>query len=546
MDREGRYQLVNTSIEELFGLPKEKIEGRHIEDVLDDEIASRIAERNEQVIETESGHTFEEQFTFQKEEHTFLTTYLPYHEDGEFMGTCVIARDITERKAMRDELEHQALYDSLTHLPNRALFEDRLEQAARRSKRLEKTFAVAYVDLDDFKVVNDSFGHPAGDRLLKRVADRLCKAIREEDTVARIGGDEFMLLLEGIESRRDLEIVGERLRGTFTPPFEVEGVDVHLSASIGFAYPDTPCWGGGEVEEGHLEQLVRIADRAMYDIKASGKTSWQIFDVSERDSAGGRIHRENEIRRAIQDDEFVAHYQPIYRLADGSIAAAEVLARWRDPDDGFVSPGRFIPIAEQSALIAKLGEAIFECACRDFAGLQLREDAETFHLFVNLSPRQVESYESMERLVEMARNDAPESLKFHFEVTETDLLENYEQVRRLQDEGFGILVDDFGTGHSSLSRFKRMPVDGLKLDMEFVHGMLDSPVDAAIVETITELGLRLDIPVIAEGIETEGQLQMLKDIDCTAAQGYHLARPQPFDEVSELLSRELTPLGLRE
>jgi len=534
-DAEGRYQLVNESFEHLVGASESEIIGKTAEEVFGSEIGREIRRRGRKTMEAGAIRSYEERVGTEEFQRTFLTTAIPIGEGEEVEGMIGISRDITERKRMQENLERMALYDQLTELPNRALFHDRLEQAIERVRRRGTPFAVGFVDLDDFKAVNDSFGHAAGDELMRKVASRLQASVRSEDTLARVGGDEFILLVEAVDDRKILELVADRLRERFEPPFGIKESEVHVSVSIGFAFPSEEALAEGDFEL-DVESLIRTADRAMYDAKRVAGTSWRVFAPSSEGTSSRRIQRANRIREGIDQGEFFPHYQPIYRLGDRSVVAVEVLARWEHPERGLVSPGKFIPLAEQSELIGDLGEAVLRRACREFSRAEMAgPEPGPLKLYVNLSPRQIERRDAVDRLVEVLGTEAPEFVEICFEVTETELLEHRIHVVALIDEGFDIIVDDFGTGYSSLSRIKEMPIDGLKLDMGFVHGITEATADAAIAETVIRLAELLEIPVVAEGIETQAQFARLAEMACDAGQGYWLARPQPFADLASLL-----------
>lgn len=532
-DLEGCYELVNEAFQELVGRAESDIIGRTAREVFGEETGGAIRQREQEIVEAGRVRTYEETIASEEGEKTFLTTSIPIREAGEVAGVVGISRDITERKRMEEHLEQLALYDQLTELPNRTLFADRLEQAVERAERRGTPFAVGFLDLDDFKAVNDSFGHAFGDALMRKVARRLEASVRSEDTVARIGGDEFVMLIEAVDQRDVLDLLGGRLRDQFEPPFEVRGEEVHLSASIGFAYPDDEQWESGEFDY-EIEALTRTADQAMYEGKSVGGTTWRVFSPSEKDGRSQRIQRANRIRQGIEDGEFVAHFQPICQLAGESLLGFEVLARWERPDEGLVPPVEFIPLAEQSNLICELGEEIVRQAGRAFReGNEGMGGDENLKLFVNLSTRQLEHSRAVERLIATVGEEVPEDLEVCFEVTETGLLEYRADVAKLRDQGFEVLVDDFGTGYSSLSRIKEMPVDGLKLDMEFVHGIGEQEADRAIAETVVQLGKLLDLPVIAEGIETPEQFEALVEMGCEAGQGFYLAKPKAYERLSK-------------
>jgi diguanylate cyclase (GGDEF)-like protein/PAS domain S-box-containing protein len=528
-DLEGRLQFLNETYAELIGAPHTSLVGRTERDLFEQhDIEHHVVSRRADD-ETNGVERLEEVLKSEGTRRVFLTMKLPFEEDGEAIGTIWIRRDITERKRAKKKLEHQATHDNLTGLPNRALFRKQLSEAVNAGR----PFAIGFVDLDDFKAVNDSFGHTCGDSLLERVAERLTNVLRDDDMIARVGGDEFTCLLEDIEALEHLNTVAERICEVFEPPFDVEGAHLHLSASIGFARLKRK-----QLEDDafvvHAESLRRAADRAMYRAKNQPGTSWETFDPSSRGERFEQIQRENRIRTGIRREEFVPYYQPMFHLDDGSPAALEVLARWQHPDRGMVSPGDFIPVAERSALIGDLCASLVEQTCRNaerWANVyEIDEDAP---VFFNLSPVQISRESAVDTLLRGLETWNESDLPIGFEVTETNLLKYFEHIQKLRDAGHSIFVDDFGTGYSSFSRLRELEVDGFKLDMQFVLGMLEDDANAALVETMVDLGNRLDIPVVAEGIENEEQLERLRAIDCPIGQGFHLSRPMDFETMLE-------------
>ena len=441
-----------------------------------------------------------------------------------------LASELSDKTSV---LEHLALYDQLTELPNRALLEDRVEQAIERAKRRQTPFALAFIDLDDFKSINDSLGHAAGDELLRQSATRLREVFRGEDTVARLGGDEFVVLVEAVDERSILDSIGGRLRSRFEPAFRIADTEVYLSVSVGFAYPSPD--QVGEAGGLGIENLMQTADEAMYEAKRTTGTSWRIFEFTSDREPSRRIQRRNRIRRGAEADEFVPYYQPILELETRRVVGLEMLTRWHHPEHGCVGPGEFIELAEQTDLICTLGQSVAERACRQFDSTRdLPLSADPLRLFVNLSPRQVEHPDAADRLIEVFDRELPDRLQVCFEITEGELLEHHDRILEIRERGCEIVIDDFGTGYSSLSRLKQLPVDGLKLDMEFIHGLTESTADRAIVASVLQLGGTLDLSVIAEGIETDAQLEALAGLGCQFGQGFLFARPQPFDHLSEL------------
>ncbi len=449
-----------------------------------------------------------------------------------------IIRDITERKEFEDQLERRALHDPLTELPNRALFWDRLENAIGRAARHGEALAVLFMDLDRFKVINDGFGHIAGDRLLAAVASRLQAAVRYPDTVARFGGDEFIVLIESLADPDELRRVADRIVEVFKVPFTLSGQQVHVSTSIGM----TMSWAGevgGETGREWGEELVRRADRAMYRAKSQPGTGVVLYDPALDEERRDTMHRETELRQAIESPQFVLHYQPIVRLDEGRIVALEALARWEHPERGLLEPGHFLALAEETGLIVPLGELLLETACRQVADWNRTVARERpLFLHLNVSPRQFESPGFVGMLADVLdRTDLDRGL-VELEITEHLVFHYRERTTELRELGVGISVDDFGTGYSSLSYVKHLAADVLKIDQDFVHGIDTDIRDRAIVKMILSLAETLELDVVAEGIETAAQLEHLRELGCGWGQGYFFAHPQSAEDCARMLEAD--------
>ncbi len=431
--------------------------------------------------------------------------------------------DITERKDMEQQLLHDALHDTLTGLPNRALFMDRLEQQLKRSQRQGGyLFAVLFLDLDRFKVVNDSVGHLIGDKLLIEIGRRLEKSIAPTDTVARLGGDEFTILLEDISNKSQAILVAESIYQTLTFPFHIQGYELFTTASIGIALSSH----GYEKPE----DILRDADLTMYSAKEQGKARYEVFDYSLRDRALQRLELETDLRRALDRGEFEVYYQPITSLALGTLSGFEALARWNHPLKGAIGPADFIPVCEETGLIIPLGNWLLEEACKTARSWQLKyPEHPPIKMSVNLSAQQFREpqlVDEVERIL-AATNLAGKFLKL--EITESVLIDNLEMVTEiilsLRKQEIQFSIDDFGTGYSSLSYLHRFPVDTIKIDRSFVSQMQADGENSAIVKAIITLAHMLNMDVIAEGIETTSQLAQLKLLQCEYGQGFFFSRP---------------------
>ncbi|MBN1615127.1 MAG: EAL domain-containing protein [Deltaproteobacteria bacterium] len=440
--------------------------------------------------------------------------------------------DISARKRAEEQLLHDAFYDALTGLPNRALFMDRLGNALKRTKRVQGyTCAVFFLDLDRFKVINDSLGHAVGDAVLVETARRLEKFIRQSDTAARLGGDEFVMLFENIRDVESARMLAERIRHAFTSPFYLGDAEVFSTASIGIAL--------GSSDYSNAEDLLRDADITMYQAKALGRGRYELFDPSMRLQAVALLHLETDLRAALERGEFQIHYQPIVALKDNRITGMEALLRWQHPQRGCIFPLDFIPLAEETGLIVPIGEWVLRMACS-----QLRawydEGIESLHMAVNISGVQLRSpgFADMVKTVIGETGIRPECLEL--ELTETILMDHskttVDELLRLKSLGVHISIDDFGTGYSSLNYLQSFPVDTLKIDRSFIDKLVSNGEQEKIVGTILSLGKSLGLDVVAEGIETAEQLTKLKTIDCRKGQGFFFSKPMEEKAVRPLLA----------
>jgi diguanylate cyclase (GGDEF)-like protein/PAS domain S-box-containing protein len=442
----------------------------------------------------------------------------------------------TMARQLRDaqqDLSHQAMHDSLTGLPNRALLHDRIEQATNRVHRRESIVALMFVDLDDFKDVNDTLGHPVGDALLQVVGARLLAELRDVDTASRTGGDEFAVLIEDLRDEGEAIAVAERIRAAVGAPYEVNGTVLRPQASIGVT----------TTRDGHetVADLLRNADIAMYAAKRAGKDRCQPFVDSMHTDALERATLERALREAILHDELTLHYQPEIDLENGRVAGAEALIRWHHPELGMLPPIKFIPLAEETGIIVPLGQWVLQKACAQLVEWQ-REDPDRYRDFtmnVNLSIRQLERPSIVADVRQALEDSGLNPRHLILELTESmlaggeDLLERLHELRGL---GVGIAVDDFGTGYSSLAYLRRFPLDVLKIDRSFVAGIAARHVDATLASTIIELGRMLGLTTVAEGIEEEDQLELLRQLGCSMGQGFLFAKPLPASELAQLVA----------
>ena len=451
-------------------------------------------------------------------------------------GIVATFHDVTERKDFEKQLQHQAFHDALTGLPNRTLLSDRLEHALARTRRQRNRVAVLFVDLDNFKVVNDSLGHEAGDQLLTAVAERLQGCIRAGDTVARLGGDEFVLLLEEVQGTQEVTCAAERVVEALAAPVVLAGRDVFTAGSIGIAI--------SQGAEESADSLLRDADTAMYQAKTTGKGRFVVFDRSMSERALERLELEAELRRAIEQGELRLHYQPIVQLDTGQISEMEALVRWQHPTRGLVPPAKFIPIAEETGLIMPLGEWVLEEACRQaMMWLEENPDDPPLIISVNLSARQLQQDDLVERVTHILAKTGIDPARVKLEITESVMMADTQAIiprlEALRALGVRFAVDDFGTGYSSLNYLSMLPIDTLKIDRAFVERLLKSGEHHAIVQAIIQMAKTLHLDVTSEGIETAEQLRLLQSMDCARGQGFYFARPLTQTAVRTMLSSGL-------
>ena len=443
--------------------------------------------------------------------------------------------NITRQKEVEEQLLHQAFHDGLTGLPNRALFMDRLTHALRRlDRKPDATLGLLFLDVDRFKVVNDSLGHSLGDELLRAVARRIQRSVRPGDTVARLGGDEFTILVEDVEGVEGVIRVSDRIQAALAEPFDLATHRVFASASVGVVMR-TP--GYREPEE-----LLRDADLAMYRAKNRGRNRHEVFTPQMHSRAMKLMELESALRGALERDEFRLHYQPIVKLSDGSLEGFEALIRWEHPTRGLVSPADFLPVAEESGLIVPIGEWVLREACRQAAEWSLLSpEAARLHMSVNLSGRQLMSPTLIEDVRSALQDSGLDPALLTLEITENVVMEQAaeatELLQRIKDLGVRLHMDDFGTGYSSLAYLRRFPLDTLKIDRSFVNDMSADNDDGAIVRAIITLAHTLKLDVIAEGIEQPEQIEQLRALGCRHGQGYHFSRPLPADDAAQWVRR---------
>jgi diguanylate cyclase (GGDEF)-like protein/PAS domain S-box-containing protein len=520
------------SAETLLGYEAGELDGRRLSDLVHHEARAELVELAARVqASPDTPARFECRLLHADGSHRMFEAILDnLLDDTSVRGIVFTAHDVTERNALELQLTHQAFHDGLTNLANRALFVDRLNHALERTQRNETTAAVLFVDLDDFKTVNDSLGHAAGDELLELVARRLREAVRPTDTPARFGGDEFAVLVEDLTSKPDAIEIANRLLDRIAGQIELQGTNIVASASIGIAFAEPGQTPG---------DLLRNADAAMYTAKSGGKGRWEIFDPGMRKAALKRLELHAELKRAVEEGEFAVHYQPVVRLATGEITGFEALARWQHPQRGLVEPGAFIPTLEETELIVALGSQVLERACRAAA----RWQAEDVSVSVNLSARQLRSPDIVREVDDVLRATGLEPGRLVLEITESMLMEDATRtIRRLEslkEIGVVLAIDDFGTGYSSLEYLRKFPVDVLKIAKPFVDGVGIDPAASRLAKAILGIGETLGLTTVGEGIELPEQRDGLRRLGCVYGQGWLFARAMPEADAAAALGPAL-------
>lgn len=457
-----------------------------------------------------------------------------FDADGKRKGILGIRRDVSEQKQAYTKIHYLANYDALTGLPNRALFQNRLQQAIAQAKRSERLLAVFFLDLDRFKVVNEALGHQTGDRLLKAATKRLAACITADDVIARLGGDEFALIQTQVAHVNDATALAQQLIDAFSRPFLLDGQEIHTSISIGITiYP---------FDDSDPDHLLKNADMAMYRAKREGRSQYHFYTADMNTQTQTRMTLEKDLRRALARREFLLNYQPQVDLGSGRIMGMEALLRWQKPGRGMVSPAEFIPVAEDSGLILPIGEWVLREAC---AQNKIWQDAglPPLRVTINISARQFgpNGGSVVDTVDQVLRETGLAPAYLELELTESLIMANPEHaavvLHQLKEMGVGLAIDDFGTGYSSLSYLKRFPIDKLKIDRSFVRDITVDPSDAAIVNAVISLGHGLNLKVIAEGVETADQLAYLQQQACDGIQGYYFSRPLPAISFTQLLRR---------
>lgn len=517
-DNTGRIIECNARMEGIIGSDRSRIVGLNLFDDLRDDGIREAVHRSLTAGDGYYENTYE---SVTADKRTPVRAFFQGIRDSSdsIIGGVAMVEDFTERKALEEALRQRAYYDELTSLPNRSLVNDRMNQGIRRARRDNGSLALLYVDLDGFKDINDVWGHDVGDELLAEVAERLQGAMRDSDTLGRIGGDEFLVVVPDLEDVAAAEIVAERLCRAMDAPFELGKRPVRVSACVGLSlYPRD-----GESSEA----LLRNADAALYRAKASGTGQWAWYSPELTEAAAQRRDLETGLREAVENDDIGLALQPIVSLADRAMIGYEALARWVHPEAGEIDTARFIDMAEMLGMATSVGERVYRQA---FAFMSKHHDSDDLRVAINVAPQQLQDTDFAEWLVRLAGEYRLAPARIDVEITEQvfmgDPAEPLRQVRKLRHQGVGVSIDDFGTGYSSLGYLRRLPITRIKIDRTFVHGVNERPDNAAIVTTILALARAFEIQVTAEGVEAEAEAEYLRRAGCDAAQGFLYGHPR--------------------
>jgi diguanylate cyclase (GGDEF)-like protein len=470
----------------------------------------------------------------------FMHDNMPYYT--------AIIQNISERVMYEKRLARLAYYDSLTGLPNRRLFHERLGRALTRAKRNEKLVAILFLDLDHFKDINDTLGHHIGDLLLQETAKRLTALIREDDTVARLGGDEFTVVLENISVVTEAEAVANKILQALSQPLLLGTEEIYVTASIGITYYP--------LDDSEIEKLIMNADGAMYQAKAHGRNTFEVYTAKLRTEAAQRLAMDIALRKAISATDFLLHYQPEFILHyqpeidqyTGEVVSVEALVRWQHPELGLLGPDSFIPLSEETGLIDAIGEWVLRAACKPATSWRAA-GLPTFNVAVNVSALQLQNRDFVDMVAKILEETGLDAKYLELELTESMILNKTEAfiaiLRDLKAMGITLTIDDFGTGHSSLANLQLLPIDKVKIDRSFVNNITTNEQDATIAVSVIEMAHKLGIKVVAEGVETEEQLRYLYTHHCDIMQGYHFSRPVVAEDFETLLATgvELSPLS---
>ncbi|MEJ1355402.1 MAG: EAL domain-containing protein [Candidatus Sedimenticola sp. (ex Thyasira tokunagai)] len=540
LDEDGRYVEVIAGEEGRLYLPADDLKGRLLSDILPNEHATFFMDAIHHALTGNSLHLVEYKLEVPAGERVFEGRIMPTGMKVNNRQTVIfLSRDVTELARSRDELEHMATHDGLTGLPNRTLLGERLVQAVARAKRLGSRGALMILDLDRFKQINDSLGHPVGDRVLEVVAQRLLKTCRTEDTVARFGGDEYTLILEDLKNVAHSGRIANHILDAFARPVNIDNFELDITASIGISvFPD---------DSEDSDTLIKQADNAMYVAKEAGRNQYSFYTEDLGSNALAYLALESRLRKAIISQELALVYQPQFRLCDGILVGLEALVRWPTADPEHRSPAQFIPIAEMSGLIEPLGLWVLDEACRQAASW-LREGLDFGRMAINLSSRQLNNPQLVDQVEKIMDKHKLAGDALEFEITESMVVREggiaHSNIETFGSMGVSLAIDDFGTGHSSLVNLKRFPLNHLKIDRSFVDGVGVDPNDEAIAGATIALARQLGMKVVAEGVETEEQAEFLRGHKCDIVQGFLYAKPMLAGEIEKRFNeKNPVPVG---
>lgn len=532
MDEHGKYVETLSGEDHPFYDTAKRIIGLNVKETLPEETAATVISTIQNSLNLNQSLTIEYERATDFGRRLVEARIQPFPmETGKARCVLVLARDITDRKIKEDEISYLAFYDALTGLPNRRLLHERIQHALAACHRNETYGALLFIDIDNFKTLNDTLGHDKGDLMLKQVAHRLNQCIRETDTVSRLGGDEFVVMLEELSRIEDVaaaqgKTIGEQIITALNQPYHIDGIEYNSSASIGITLFDH--------QDMSSDDLMKHADIAMYQAKSAGRNTLRFFDKKMQALVSTRADLENDLREGVKGNQLILHYQPqVDRY--GKIKGVEALVRWHHPKKGMISPADFIPLAEETGLITSLGSWVLNEACKQLHTWSKKEETKHLTIAVNISARQIHQPDFIENVLGAIYKADIEPQKLKLELTESLLLEDTEEIIQkmtiLQGCGVSFSLDDFGTGYSSLAYLKRLPLHQLKIDQSFVRDLLTDPNDEAISRTIVALAESLGLEVIAEGVETEEHRRKLAELGCFMYQGYLFGRPSPADQI---------------
>ena len=548
LDNRGHFVFLNDRIKTILGYETDELLGKHYSDfVHKDDLDKAMYVFDERRTGARASHNIEFRLLckgsslpfryFESRSITIELSAMGVYAEQEadqkeaFVGTYGVVRDISERKRAEEVINFQLYHDLLTKLPNRALFRDRLNLAISQAKRSKSKLAVMFLDMDRFKVINDSLGHLAGDQLLQTIALRLSSCLRDGDTLARVGGDEFNLLVPGINGRDDAAMVARKIMERLKEPVVLDGYEVFVSFSIGIAiFP----------EDGQtIDVLVKNSDMAMYHIKSHGKNGYEFFADNMKATFHRQLSLENGIRKALEKREFELFYQPQIDIVKNRICGVEALVRWNHPERGLLPPDQFIPLSEETGLIVEIGNWVLDNACRELKAWRLQGIGSDVQMAVNISAAQLMQSEFEHTVLDMLSKHNVAGNQLELEITENILMQDMDQAvskfQQLAANGVRVAVDDFGIGYSSLSYLHSLPLNTLKIDRSFISGVQAPRDRSSIVTAVLAMARELNLEVVVEGVERKAQLDYLRRLECNKAQGFYLGRPAPSEEIRELL-----------